>query len=839
MFGEDVVVRTRLMPPRLPRRWLRRPRLELLLADAAEYPLTIVRASVGYGKSSVLASFAMHGGWPTIWYSLAEGSDDPLIFLLHLIYACRNVVPQAGARALAILEHSSGGTQAWSQALDALINDLAEALDDETLLVLDDYDAIDPLPDMRALVERLIAQPPPLLHLILATRHWPQLSGLPTLQVRGELLEIDEAALAFMPEEIEALFASAYEHALDPATARLLSEQTGGWAIALHLIWQSLHETAEWPTPQPDRARPPILVSSPVAGAASSVAQMLQSESRDALFSYLARNVFARQPEEIQRFLLRSSVLEELDPAACNAILGGTASATWLRALYRRGLFLTRHDDDLYTYHPLFHAFLHQRAQESLPDWIDLNERAAAYYRGVGAGEKVLYHLLAIDDLKGTAAELARWITSWLDGGRFVTVLAWLNQLPAEVLTAHPHLLIARGDAARCLERFELALEAYRSAERLYGAAGDVYGQARALQGQALVYLDTVRPTPANDLLRQAFKLLPRDAATERAAVLRLIAENRLNAGRADQAARLYRVAARLSGSADEPQPRVLLRLGQLREARAILERELPHDQATIPHRRPEAHREVTLLLSLIGGLQGEHEAALRYAQQGLDAAHSFGSGLFESIAWMRLGHALQLGPSPDVMTAHRVYLQAMALADSFKVQRTKVEAYIGLALLHGFGGELAAARAAAREGLTIVERSGDRWSEALLWTALGAVCVAHRSPEATEWLRQALQQFTLSHDSYGQALVHLWLAILHQRAGELDGAARHAEALFALAARYGYDGLLTATTIFGPRDRMMLVPILLLGRAGGSWTVQAQDWLAQGFPNIAADELT
>jgi ATP/maltotriose-dependent transcriptional regulator MalT len=47
MFGDDIVVETRLSPPRLPRHWLRRPRLDQLLAGAAEYPLTIVSASAG------------------------------------------------------------------------------------------------------------------------------------------------------------------------------------------------------------------------------------------------------------------------------------------------------------------------------------------------------------------------------------------------------------------------------------------------------------------------------------------------------------------------------------------------------------------------------------------------------------------------------------------------------------------------------------------------------------------------------------------------------------------------------------------------------------------------
>src|SRR6478609_6787750 len=117
MFGEDVLVRILLLPPRLPRRWLARDRLDSLFAGIVEYPLTIVSASAGYGKSTALAAFSQRGDFSTIWYTLGEGCDDPLVFLVHLVYACRrSVAPGVGERALSILQHG-GGVQIWSWAL--------------------------------------------------------------------------------------------------------------------------------------------------------------------------------------------------------------------------------------------------------------------------------------------------------------------------------------------------------------------------------------------------------------------------------------------------------------------------------------------------------------------------------------------------------------------------------------------------------------------------------------------------------------------------------------------------------------------------------------------------
>jgi LuxR family maltose regulon positive regulatory protein len=354
--GDDTVVRTRLLPPRLPRRWLHRSRMDRLLATAVEYPVTVVSASAGYGKSSALAAFAARGGWPVIWYSLLDGVADPAVLLLHLVHACRSVAPRVGQRVIAMLEQGGAGVTVWRQAIDALINDLVLALDDETILVLDDEHAVDDLPDIRALIERLIAQRPPRLHILLATRHRPQLASLPILQARGELLVVGERDLAFNAEEIAELFNAAYDRSLSDEETQIISEQTGGWPIALQLIGQGASAEDEGRRTKDeggDDAHPSFVIR-------------LSSVSREALFAYLAQEVLDRQPEAIRAFLLRSSVLAELEPSACDRILGMTTSAALLRRIERRGLFVTARGNH-YRYHPLFQAFLEERARATLP----------------------------------------------------------------------------------------------------------------------------------------------------------------------------------------------------------------------------------------------------------------------------------------------------------------------------------------------------------------------------------------------------------------------------------------------------------------------------------------
>jgi len=88
----NLIIRTKIMPPRIAKYTQPRPRLTRRLSDAQDYRLTVMQAGPGYGKSTALAGFSQDGR-QTIWYHLDEGDTDPLVFLSHLIHSCTAVLP--------------------------------------------------------------------------------------------------------------------------------------------------------------------------------------------------------------------------------------------------------------------------------------------------------------------------------------------------------------------------------------------------------------------------------------------------------------------------------------------------------------------------------------------------------------------------------------------------------------------------------------------------------------------------------------------------------------------------------------------------------------------------
>jgi len=284
------IIRTKLMPPRLRAKVLPRVHLTAKLRGALDYRLTLIHAGTGYGKSTALVSSLAGTSASLFWYNITETDSDPLSFLLYLIHAFQAQLPSVPPRPTAILEEKGG--RAWRLAVEALINELTEALSGEAFFVLDDYHLVNPSPEVNAIVEYFVECLPPSLHLLISTRQLPNLSALTHWRVKGELLEITRQDLAFSPQEIEALFRIQYGYTLTPQQVEALAVETEGWVMALYMIWQGLQ-----------------------SGSATSVEQVLAilPRSLEELFSYLAREVLAKQPPHLQDFLLRTAVLRQLE----------------------------------------------------------------------------------------------------------------------------------------------------------------------------------------------------------------------------------------------------------------------------------------------------------------------------------------------------------------------------------------------------------------------------------------------------------------------------------------------------------------------------------------------
>jgi len=820
------VLYTKIMPPPRHARAMSRPRVVSALFQALEYRLTVLQAGAGYGKSVALADVAAEFS-PVIWYQVGEEDNDPLVFLLHLCHAVARALPGIESLPVHFLEAWDGtqGPLPWRPVVDEILNALTVHLKTSALLVIDDAQQITDGAETQAvdILDRLIGRAPALLHVLLSGRSTITLPTLSRWHSQGEALFLDQSLLAFNLAETAELFKTHYGVDLTSDEVQALHTYAEGWPIALQLIWQNLRNqpdvidfTSRWPV-----------------------------NSLDALFDVLAREVFERQPEDIRHFLLVTATLRELLPEVCDALRSAinptgplvSDSAAMLSYLKRQDLFVVETAGGGLRYHHVFHNFLRQQAlPEQRKNW---QRAAAAYFLKQKKNEPAIYHLLEAEMWPEVADLLDAYAPALLGAGRLDTLAACLSALPAETLQQHPSLIFSLGDLARLRSRFEEALGWYAQAETLWRSRGQQDGIARSLRGQARVYLDTVNPTRAEELLEQALRLSDGfDDRESQVRLLELLAENKLNAGRVNEAEqlRLKADALRLEGPANSQlQFRVWLRTGRLREAQMGLENRSQAEKRE-PVQTPRAHRETELLLALIYAFTGQSQQAYQAAMEGTRRGDELKSPFITAVGQMRQGHALMLlGGAENFLLAREQYQKSIQISRSLAVPRLRVESGWGMCRSYGYLGDLTQAQQYAREAIEIATQAGDEWIASLTRLAMGAsLSLAARYEAAEEWLNRAAAGFQECSDSFGRSAARVWLAYGFLKQKQTQRLESILPETLSVCRLNQYDFLFTRPSFLGPSDERIFTPLLLLARQKGWQADYAAHLLeALGLPGL------
>lgn len=793
------VLETKIKPPRVGGNHLDRTRVKDKLANVIDYRLTILQAGAGYGKSTTL-SFLAEDHSHVVWYQLAEEDQDPLVFLLHLCHATQRVYPELGGLPIRLLEtwDTTRGPLMTREVVSQYLNAVSAGIQTNTLIILDDLHVIANVPEIAHLLDRLIGLASTSLHFVVSTRHVLQLPNLFRWRSMGQVLSLDQAVLKFSHEEIAALFSSLYGIKLTPDEVEDLYAATEGWAISLQLIGQGLN-----------------------SGAIESVRDALarRASPLDSLFEILAKDVLERQTVEIQTFMQWSSVLRTMAPESCNALLEAQDSIEKLAYLTENDLFVVELGDHELRYHPIFQQFLYE--QLTPEQRKKLNQRAARYYQDAHQPNSAIYHFIQAEDYFGAAELLNHYGDQLHATGHLDTLANYLDRLSPEALSQFPNLIYYLGDLARLHSRFEEALGWYQQSESLWRERGQLEGISRALRGQARIYLDTVNPSKAEELLQEALRLS--DGITDRetkARLYQLLAENKLNSGKVEEAESLRTQADLLRQEGPDDSQlwyRVLLRTGRLTEARQQLELRA-REEAAHPFNFPRSHRETQLLLSIIYSMQGEVEAAMHTSLEGIRRGKELASPFVTAVGYMRQGHALMLQPDKTGYTqAQNLFEHVIEISQQLSTPRLRVEALWGLVRVHGYRGDLDIALQTANKGISIAAQAGDEWIASLTRLALGASYVlAEQYQDAQEWLDRSLRGFLECSDPFGGSAVRLWQCLMHFSQGEPESTLPLLRELLTVCHQNHYDDLITRRTLLGGPDEKGVVPLLIWARDQG-----------------------
>src|SRR5690606_24674400 len=299
--------------------------------------------------------------------TVQRGEHDPQQFWARVVDALRRTAPGAArVRALTPAPSFDG----WA-LVERLLEDFA-SLEATLWLLLGDLHELASSEALRQL-ELLLLRAPATVRSVLATRHDLRL-GLHRLRLDGELTDIRGEDLRFTLDEARALMGGAGVELSNEALG-LLVERTEGWAAGLRLAALSLA-----------RHDDPDQFAADFSGSEQTVAE------------YLLAEVLDRQPEDVRRLVLRTSILGHVSGPLADLLTGRSGGEALLQQLEDANAFVVSLDSSRtwFRYHPLFADFLRLELRRTAPESVaTLHATAAAWYAEHGHPVAAVRHAQA------------------------------------------------------------------------------------------------------------------------------------------------------------------------------------------------------------------------------------------------------------------------------------------------------------------------------------------------------------------------------------------------------------------------------------------------------------
>lgn len=405
-----------------------------LLDVAAARRVCVVVAAAGWGKSAAVRSWSR--GRACVWLGCEEYGSEAGRFWRGLWEGLGALV---GLPAELPLPEAGGGEQGGTAAAE-LCGRLRESLRQPLVLVLDDLQELEPGGEAVRLVEGLCRHAPELLHLVLVSRRALPFS-LARLRGQGQVGDVGAPELAFDVAEVASLLRATVGEE-PPGLAARVWECTGGWPAALRCAVDLLRTT--------DRdQRLAVLERLAWPG--------------ERLHGYVVEEVMGGEPEPIQGFLRRLSVLGEVGSMSVAA--SGLADAPGvLVELTRRGLVLRGAGEGARwsLVRPLADV-LDQGVGLARGERRRLHAAAAADCMQRGAYAEALRHLVAAGEDGACAALLVEHGSGLVSNGHAGAVLAAAEGLASGYL-ADPGIQRVLGDARKERGQWTAAMECFQRA---------------------------------------------------------------------------------------------------------------------------------------------------------------------------------------------------------------------------------------------------------------------------------------------------------------------------------------------------------------------------------------
>ena len=637
------ISKTKIIVPNRRAELLSRPRLLESLKSLLDNKLILLSAPAGYGKTSLMIDLAHHADMPVCWLSLDLLDRDPQRFIAYLIGSVAHQFPEVGKTSRLQLNQLKSMDADAESLLVTFTNEIYEQIEEEFLLVIDDFHLLDDIPIISNLVNRFLELVVENCHVVLSSRTLPLLEDVTLMVAREQVAGISHIDLEFSVREVQALYAQNYHEHLSDKDAQQFVSDTGGWITGMVL---------------------------------SNLPNMPRVSGVDT-FAYLGKQVLDQQPEAIREFLMRTSLPEEFNAEFCDIVLTPlhSGSQNWydlMGFILEKNLFVLPLDNDgrWLRYHPLFREFLQTRLKEERPDEVrPILEQMVKAYEKNNEWEKAYFTCKQLNDSNALAEVVERAGTPMLQSA-LVTLESWINSLPPSMVQTRPGLISLRGPILAVKGNLHGSIELLDKAIEIYRKAQNVSGLTLTLIRRANTLRILGNYTTSLQDIDEALRLSSSDVSFQfyYAEALRLKGLNLYRLGESRQAVDSLEHSLQLYSEMKENTriPTVLMETGMVHGAVGDIDSARNSYQKALSLRQAESdlysQAEILNNLAVLYHLIGEYELAAETFESGLANARKSRNYRAEALILIGLGDLYS--EVEEFNAASQAYRQAESIID-------------------------------------------------------------------------------------------------------------------------------------------------------------------------------
>ncbi|MCL2253617.1 MAG: LuxR C-terminal-related transcriptional regulator [Lachnospiraceae bacterium] len=294
--------------------------------------IIFVQAPAGYGKTVTIMQWLNRDNCSKAVISLDEYDNEQSGFLYRFCLALKSCQPSN--RKLNEIVTDTSFKNAPIEFAFRAINALA--IRKKAIIMIDDLHLINNDNVIKILLILLNRLPDNFKVVLISRTDLPH--GFSDLLVKGQAGRLTAEQLSFQEQEILSL-CEKRGAPVSPVQAAEINRITHGWAIGINAFLLS--------------------------------GGKLSDEIYDYLDEFINTNIWLKWDDDIRGFMLRTSLLYELDPSLCAWLTGEENSVKILQKLFRTGAFISNCGDGVYRYHHLFKSFLGRKAKEQGEEFIN------------------------------------------------------------------------------------------------------------------------------------------------------------------------------------------------------------------------------------------------------------------------------------------------------------------------------------------------------------------------------------------------------------------------------------------------------------------------------------